>query len=109
VVPAAPDLADVAAYNAFEPLLVVLQMLGLPPFARPSVAAGVFAGARVALTVTAFEEDAFGTRADQQCLLDHLAGAGRDLTVVTGPEAVHDAHVAVPDDVAAALADALRL
>ena len=107
LVAAAPELAEVAAYNAIEPLPVAASVLGVP-FTRPSIAAGAFTGTGVSLTVAAFEQDPFGTEAVQRCLLDHLAGAGRDLVVVRGPESVHDAYVAVPDDVVAALADALR-
>jgi pimeloyl-ACP methyl ester carboxylesterase len=104
--PSAPALDDVAGYSAPEPVPVVASVLGVP-FARPSIAAGAFAGSGTAVTVAAFEQDPFGTEAEQRCLLDHLAGAGHDLVVVRGPESVHDAYIAIPDDVVAALAGAL--
>lgn len=112
--PLAPSAADVAArgYNAPEPLLSALQLVGAAPFAsRPPVDAGVFGpGAGTRLTVVAFEQDALIRPEEAAAIAAHLSGGegeGARLQVVTGPFAVHDLYVADPDALLAATRFAL--
>ena len=95
----APTGAQVAAlgYNAPEPLLSALQLVGAAPFGqRPQVDAGVFAaklGTR--LTIVAFEQDGLVRPEEAAAITAHLTGhaLGARFEVVRGPGAVHDLYV----------------
>lgn len=98
---AAPTAAEVATlgYNAPEPVLSALQLVGALGLARPSVDAGIFAGERGSrLTIVAFEQDAFVRPEEDAALFDHLTGGrnGWKFHVVAGEGAVHDMYVSDP-------------
>jgi len=102
LVPTAPSGADVTAlgYNAPEPLLSALQLVGAPPFpSRPVIGEGIFAPSRgTLLSVVAFDEDQIVRPAEASALYDRLAGPVplRAFFTVTGPESVHDMFVSNP-------------
>ncbi len=103
----APDAATVAAsgYNAPEPVLSALQLVGAPPFAsRPVIARGIFAGVRgTRLVVVAFENDQLVRPAEADALFSHLTADrnGHRFGVVTGPASVHDMFVSSPAELLA--------
>jgi alpha-beta hydrolase superfamily lysophospholipase len=104
----APAPADVARYNAREPAVAGLQLLGLG-FRRPSIRAGAFAPEHgSALTLVTMENDTIVRPAETTLLYEHLTGtpAGFAVIVVGGPTSVHDMHVADPAALAAAIASA---
>jgi len=97
----APTPAEVAAngYNAPAPLYASLQLVGAPPFARPSISAGVFGGQHgTRLSVVTFAQDQLIRPAEGRALLEHLTGGqnGNAFFVVAGAEAVHDLLVSNP-------------
>ena len=110
IVPGAPSPADVAAlgYNAPEPLLSSLQLVGAPPFQRPAIDAGIFASRYGSqLTVIAFEQDIIVRPEEAAALYAYLTGkrpAGK-FAVVRGSQAVHDLYISDP----AALLDGTRI
>ncbi|HEX8904299.1 MAG TPA: alpha/beta hydrolase [Longimicrobiaceae bacterium] len=97
----APTPAQVTAngYNAPAPLYASLQLVGAPPFSRPSISAGIFAdGYGTRLGVITFEQDQLIRPAEGQALLAHLAGgsSGQKFSTIAGPEAVHDLLISNP-------------
>lgn len=95
----APDLADVARYNAPEPSITSVQLVGLG-VPRPSVPSGVFSPAHgTGLTVVTMESDTIIRPGESTLLYEHLTGMppGFSVVVVPGAAAVHDMHVADPD------------
>jgi pimeloyl-ACP methyl ester carboxylesterase len=103
---APPSPADVARFNAREPSLSSLQLVGLG-LPRPGVPRGVFApslGTR--LTVIGLENDTIIRPAEQVLLYEHLTGtpAGFEVITVRGATSVHDMYIADPDALLAALA-----
>ena len=108
----APSAAEVARYNSPEPLFSSLELLGLPPFARPSVQAGVFApGTGTGLQVVTFERDTIVRPEESVLLFEHLTGlpATDGVAIVTDPRAVHDMHVAAPGALLDAIAGTVSL
>jgi pimeloyl-ACP methyl ester carboxylesterase len=104
----APAPEDVARYNAPEPAISSLQLVGLG-FPRPSVPAGVLAPERgTALTLIALENDSLIRPHEGTLLYEHLTGlpAGAAVIVASGPTSVHDMHLADPPALAALLAGA---
>ncbi len=98
-------------YNAPEPLLATLNLVGADPLARPAVGAGIFGtGHGTRLFVATFQEDLLIRPEESALLYEHLTGDTelRRLVVVTGPETVHDLHVANPVGLLAAVAGVVR-
>ena len=109
----APTPAEVAAggYNAPEPLLVALNLVGAPPLAREEIDPGIFArrhGTR--LSVVSYQEDVLIRPGESAILADYLDGEqpGADVVVVTGPDSVHDLHLSAPELLLQALAGVVR-
>ena len=101
VVSDAPTPADVAAlgYNAPEPLLSALQLVGATPFMRPSVDGGLFGpDAKTTLQIVSYEQDIINPPSENALLYAHLTGdsSGAGFAEVSGAEAVHDLHVSDP-------------
>jgi len=101
VVPGAPTPADVAAlgYNALEPLLSALELVGTTPFVRPSVDARLFGpDSKTTLQIVSYERDTIILPSESAQLYEHLTGdsSGAGSAVVSGAEAVHDLHVSDP-------------
>jgi pimeloyl-ACP methyl ester carboxylesterase len=108
----APAAADVARYNSPEPLFSSLELLGFPPFARPSIEAGLFAAeAGTTLQVITLERDLIVHPEENVLLYEHLTGmpATDGIAIVTGPLAVHDMHVAAPGALLEAIAGRISL
>jgi len=109
VVSGAPDAATVAArgYNAPEPLYGTLQLVGLPPFARPEVAPLVFGpDSGTTLRVVSFAQDFIIAAGEAAALYAYLTGDATQagLVEVGGPAAVHDTYVLDPAAVVEAIA-----
>lgn len=101
VAPGAPTAAEAAAngWIAPAPLYASLQLVGAPPFGRPLVAEGVFAGRYgTRLSVVTFEQDQLIRPAEGQALMRHLTGGenGQIFIVVPGTYAVHDLYLSDP-------------
>ncbi|MFL5386699.1 MAG: alpha/beta hydrolase [Longimicrobiaceae bacterium] len=99
--PGAPTPAEAAAngWIAPAPLYASLQLVGAPPFGRPLVAEGVFAGRHgTRLDVVTFEQDQLIRPAEGQALMRHLTGGegGQSFIVVPGTFAVHDLYLSDP-------------
>lgn len=97
----APTAAQVTAngYNAPAPLFASLQLVGAPPFARPSISAGIFGDVHgTRLRIVVFEQDQLIRPEEGQALLEHLAGggSGQTFSVIGGAEAVHDLYLSNP-------------
>ncbi len=108
----APTPAQVAAngYNAPAPLFASLQLVGAPPFQRPSISAGAFAGQNgTRLTVVAFEQDQLIRPNELRATLDRLTGeqGAPSFFLVGGAEAVHDLLVSNPASILATHAPSL--
>lgn len=110
-VPAAgtPTPAEVTAlgYNAPEPLFATFNLVGEPPLARPSIAAGIFAPRRgTRLSVATYDQDVLIRPEENALLYEHLTGdAGLNrLVAIDGPGSVHDLHLADPAGLLAAVA-----
>ncbi len=111
-IPGAPSAADIALYNSPEPLFSSLELLGLPPFSRPSVAVGIFGpDSGTALQVVALERDLIVRPIESEALYEHLTGtpATQGFAVVTGPLAIHDMHVLAPGALLSAIAGTITL
>jgi pimeloyl-ACP methyl ester carboxylesterase len=109
----APTPAQVAAlgYNAPEPLLSALNLVGAPPFSRPMVDAGIFGPGRgTRLFVAAYQEDRLIRPEESALLYELLTGDahGRRFAAVAGPETVHDLHLSDPAGLLAAVAGVIR-
>jgi pimeloyl-ACP methyl ester carboxylesterase len=101
VAPGAPTPAEVAAngYNAPAPLFASLQLVGAPPFARPSISAGIFAGRhRTRLSVVNFAQDPLIRPEEGQAIMQHLTDgqSARAFTLIQGEFAVHDLYLSDP-------------
>jgi pimeloyl-ACP methyl ester carboxylesterase len=108
----APPAADIARYNSPEPLFSSLELLGFPPFSRPSVASGIFGpDSGTALQVVALERDTIVRPNESEDLYEHLTGmpATQGFAVVTGPLAIHDMHVLAPGALLSAIAGTISL
>jgi hypothetical protein len=98
----APTAAEVAAngYNAPEPLLSALQLVGAPPFGqRPRIDAGIFSGRYgIQLSLIGFENDLLIRPAEATAIFEHLTANrnGRKLDLVRGADAVHDLYISDP-------------
>ena len=98
----APTDADVAArgFNAPEPLLSALQLVGAPPFGqRPTIDAGIFSGRHGSqLAVIGFEHDQLVRPEEAAALFEYLTAGrnGRKFAVVSGQDAVHDLYISDP-------------
>jgi pimeloyl-ACP methyl ester carboxylesterase len=102
----APSPADIARFNAREPLRSSLQLIGFL-YPRPSVSSHIFGPlARVRLTVIALDNDSLIRPNEQALLYEHLTGlsGGPDFITVRATTAVHDMHVADPNGLLDALA-----
>jgi pimeloyl-ACP methyl ester carboxylesterase len=112
LVAGAPTPAEVAAlgYNAPEPLLAALNLVGAPPLAREEIDPGIFArrhGTR--LSVVSYQEDVLIRPSESALLADHLTGDGSaTVVVVTGPDTVHDLHLSAPELLLEGLAGVVR-
>lgn len=109
----APSPAQVAAfgYNAPEPLLSALNLVGTPPFVRPTVDAGIFGPGRgTRLFVAAYQEDRLVRPEESALLYEFLTGdpTRHGSAAVAGPESVHDLHVADPAGLLAAVDHLIR-
>ena len=107
--PAAPSGAQVAAagYNAPEPLLGALQLVGVVPGGRLGVDAGLFGRrAETMLFVVGFEQDQIVSAAEAAAVYAYLTGdaSGAGTVTIEGDATVHDIYVSNPE----ALLDALR-
>jgi pimeloyl-ACP methyl ester carboxylesterase len=113
VSPNAPSAADVASlgYNAPEPLLAALQLVGaLGP--RPAVDEGIFgAGFGTTLRVVTLEQDQIVRPAEGAQLYAYLTGdgSGEGFVQVSGPLSVHDMYLSDPEALLAALGRAVRI
>jgi pimeloyl-ACP methyl ester carboxylesterase len=98
----APTGADVAAqgFNAPEPLLSALQLVGFPPFGqRPAIDAGIFSGRHGSqLSLISFRNDQLISREEAEAIFAHLTAgkSGRKVHTVEGDEAVHDLYISDP-------------
>lgn len=102
VAPGAPTPGDVITleYNAPAPLYASLQLVGAPPFSRPSIAAGIFSGRYgTRLGVVAFEQDQLIRPEETGALMAHLTGGqnAQTLIVVEGGYTVHDLFISDPE------------
>ncbi|WP_089934553.1 alpha/beta hydrolase [Candidatus Entotheonella palauensis] len=109
----APTPAQVTSrgYNAPEPLSATLQLVGAPPFDRPSVDARIFAPQRgTRLFMATNEQDVLFQPNENAQLYRHLTGDNnrRRLKLVNGPETVHDLHLSDPAGLLAAVADKIE-
>jgi len=114
VVPGAPTPADVAAlgYNAPEPLLSALELVGATPFVRPSVDAGLFGpDSQTTLQIVSYEQDTINPPSENALLYAHLTGdsSGAGFAEVSGAEAVHDLHVSDPSTLLNQIAGRINL
>jgi pimeloyl-ACP methyl ester carboxylesterase len=101
VAPGAPAPAEVVAngYSAPAPLFASLQLVGAPPFARPSISAGIFAGRHgTRLAVVTFGQDQLIRPEEGQALMQLLTDgqSGRTFTVIQEEFAVHDLYLSDP-------------
>ncbi|HYR09538.1 MAG TPA: alpha/beta hydrolase [Longimicrobium sp.] len=101
VAPGAPTPAQVAAngYNAPAPLYASLQLVGAPPFARPSISPGIFAGRYgTRLGVVVFDQDPLIRPEEGRALMQLLTDgqSARTFTVIPGEFAVHDLYLSDP-------------
>jgi pimeloyl-ACP methyl ester carboxylesterase len=101
LIPGTPTFEEIVEnrYIAAEPLAVLKQLTGYPPFERPEVDPGVFGPQhRTALKVIAYEHDWFGNALTIQQVYVYLTGDS-DLTqflIVPGDNTAHDLHIADP-------------
>ncbi|MCG8419879.1 MAG: alpha/beta fold hydrolase [Proteobacteria bacterium] len=99
----APSPAEVAArgYNSFEPIAALFEVVDRTAYVR----ARAFCDKGTHLTLVFNESDPHQDPVSQEALFEHLTcrpSLARMVTM-TGPNAVHDAHVAVPKDLLRAL------
>ncbi len=111
--PGTPTPGEVTAlgYNAPEPLLATLNLVGAAPFSRPSIAAGIFGRQhRTRLAIATFDQDILIRPEENALLYEHLTGDAtlRRLVAVTGPGTVHDLHLADPAGLLAATSGTIR-
>ena len=105
--PDAPPLTTLPGNPVPEPLSLALQVVGFAPFDRQPVRAGAFAatnGSR--LNMVCYSEDTQVAPGDCERLYTHLGGGGANLDrlkVIMGPLAIHDLHVAAPEEVVQAI------
>ena len=101
LIPGTPTLEEIAenGYVAAEPLTVLKQLAGYPPFENPEVDPGVFGRqSRTTLKVIAYEHDWFGNALTIQQVYEYLTGDS-DLTqflIIPGDNTAHDLHIADP-------------
>ena len=113
VVSTAPDADEVATlgYNAPEPQISALQLLGVFGFQRPEIDAGIFHWTSgTLLSVIGFENDQIVRPDEARALHARLTGSPFGLTVLTigGSESVHDMFVSDPGALLGGIRDALR-
>ncbi len=111
--PGTPSPAEVTAlgYNAPEPLLATLNLVGAAPFVRPSIAAGIFSPRhRTRLAVATYDQDILIRPEENAMLYEHLTGDAdlSRLVAITGPGTVHDLHLADPAGLLAAACGTIR-
>ncbi len=112
VVPSAPPPAQVAAYNAPEPFLSALELVGAPGFVRPSVDAGLFGpDSRTTLQIISYAHDTINLPSESALLYTHLTGdnSSAGFAEVSGAEAVHDLHVSAPSFLLSEIAGRITL
>ncbi len=100
-----PEEVATLGYNAPEPLLATLNLVGAEPFARPSIAARIFGRRhRTRLAVATFDQDILIRPEENALLYQHLTGDVElgGLVAVTGPGTVHDLYLADPAGLLAA-------
>ena len=115
--PAASDVTA-NAYNAPEPFLAALQLVGalhlagFPPTPRPGVSGGIFGPTSgTSLHVVTFAEDQIIRPAEGAQLYAYLTGdtSGKAFVEVGGGNAVHDMYVADPTVLLQALGGTVRI
>lgn len=109
----APTPAEVGerGFNAPEPLLAAANQVGAPPLRRPRIDGGIFSKSeRTRLFMVTYEQDTLIRPEENAVLYEFLTEDARlrRLTVITGPETVHDFHVSSPRDLLTAVAGTLR-
>jgi len=114
VVPGAPTPEEVAAqgFNAPEPLLGALELIGASGFVRPSVDARLFdPDAETTLQVVTYEQDTIIRPSESAQLYKYLTGdsSGAGVAEVSGQEAVHDLHMSDPNTLLKQIAGIIKL
>jgi pimeloyl-ACP methyl ester carboxylesterase len=101
LIPGTPTFEGIVenGYIAAEPLAVLKQLTGYPPFESPEVDRGVFGPrCRTTLKIIAYEQDWFADAFTLQQGYEYLTGDS-DLTqflIVPGDNTAHDLHIADP-------------
>jgi pimeloyl-ACP methyl ester carboxylesterase len=101
LIPGTPSLEEIVenGYIGAEPLAVLKQMTGYPPFERPAVHPGIFGQrSRTTLKLIAYEQDLFDNTLTAQGVYEYLT---RDLGltqffIVPGDNTAHSLHIADP-------------
>lgn len=120
VSPDAPSAADIATfgYNALEPLLAALQLVGalelagFPPTPRPGGDMGIFGpGSGTTLKIVAFTQDQIIRPSEGTQLYAYLTGDSglEGFVEVSGAFSVHDMYVSDPAALLAALPTSIRI
>jgi pimeloyl-ACP methyl ester carboxylesterase len=104
----APSVEEITArgYASPEPIATLAELLGTPPFARPDVAAGIFApGLGTQLDVVSFENDAIIRPNESGPQYMYLTGqsTSHGFTVVHGADATHGLIISNPREILDAL------
>jgi hypothetical protein len=102
VPPNAPTPEEVVAqgYTSPESFSAMGELVGIPPFDRPEIAAGIFAPEHgTQLDIVAFENDTTILPEESEQLYEYLTGEdpSEGLTVVEGDDAVHGVLVSNPE------------
>jgi pimeloyl-ACP methyl ester carboxylesterase len=116
LIPGTPSPAEVEAngYNAPEPLSVVFNLAGVPPFNRPSVDQGIFGDYyRTTLQLVSYEQDPTSAPVPglSQQLYEYLTN-DYDLIhfiLVPGVNTAHDLHIADPYYLLETIADKIAI
>lgn len=107
VVPNAPSLEEITAYNGPEPLYTILQLAGEFPLPRPDAREGAFSILNgTLLNVVSFSQDTLVPADDLDDLYDYLTGSPLALFYrkITADDACHSMMISNPARVAKELA-----
>lgn len=115
LVTATPSVAEITAnhYNAAEPMSVVKDSSGYPPYVAPAVDPGIFAPRyRTTFQAVSYEQDPFGgDTADAEAAYEYLTGDAHltHFAVLPGSDTCHALHVVQPWRVLESVADKITL
>jgi pimeloyl-ACP methyl ester carboxylesterase len=101
LIPGTPSLEEIVenGYIGAEPLAVLKQMTGYPPFERPSVDPGIFGvRSRTTLKLITYEQDLLDSTLTAQQVYEYLTGdlGLTQFFIVPGDNTAHSLHIADP-------------